>query len=142
MNEPILTGDESKDSIPKAPECPPILPLYTILKRAHDNGYDNPNEDLDMIKPNLYIGCLEAANNVDNLKKLNISHILTLEDYPIEPANQKHFTYKFKKLSDHPHSDILDMFDECIEFIDSAIQNNTGILIHWYKFGVIFILIF
>ena len=133
MNEPILTGDESKDSIPKAPECPikSCLNVNTILKRPHDNAYNNPNEDLDMIKHNLYIGCLEAANNVDNLKKLNISHILTLEDNPIEPATQKHFTYKFKKLSDHPYSDILDMFDECIEFIDSAIQNNTGILIHW-----------
>jgi len=89
------------------------------------------NQDLNQISPKLFLGSLEAAKNVDLLKQLNVTHVLTVEDHSLEPEIHKSFTYKFKQLYDHPYSNILDILEECIEFIESARDKNTGILVHW-----------
>lgn len=116
------------------PEAPSIAGLNLNPKpvgRCMRTKYKSAEEDLDMVAPNLYIGSLDAAMNVELLKKLNITHILTVENSPLIESVQKEFTYKFKRLFDLPSSNILDILAECIEFIESGLQNSTGVLVHW-----------
>lgn len=89
------------------------------------------NQDIDQIAPFLFLGRAKAAENVELLEVFNITHILTVEDTCIEPKIQAKYKYKFKKLADDPDSNLLEILEECIEFIDSAIENKTRILVHW-----------
>ena len=131
-NTPVDSVDTAEsDQLPQPPTSKSIsfsLPV-TVFKKQ---GFLLENEDLNQIEPFLFLGSLEAATNVELLKKLNITHVLTVEDHPLEPEVQKHFTaYKFKQLYDHPYSNILDILEECVEFVESAVSQNTGVLVHW-----------
>lgn len=115
------------------PPPPPQLATHSFTLSSSNLKSERPkSEDLDLISPYLYIGCYETACNVDYLKSLNITHILSIEDRPLKVEIQKQFTYKYKKLSDFPSSDLLDVLEECIDFIDSPVKNSNGILVHWY----------
>ena len=100
----------------------PIQPYINQFKAL------NP---VDLIAPNLYLGGIDIANNADKLKELKITHILTIEDASIDVQIQKRMVYKFKLLSDNPYSNILDILDECVQFIDTAIQGSNNVLVHW-----------
>ena len=89
------------------------------------------NNKINQIRPNLFLGSVEAAYDVENLKKLNITHILTIEDNVLDPAVSSKFTYKFVNLPDLMYSDIISQFEECIAFIESAINKPSGVLVHW-----------
>lgn len=115
----------------QVPEAPSLSGLDLTDSSSFKRKNNKPaHEDLNLVAPNIYIGCLESAKNVDLLKTLNITHILTVEDKLLEEDVHKHFTYKFKRLLDLPSSNILDILEECIEFIDSGVNNSTGVLIH------------
>lgn len=117
----------------QAPIAPP-LPTDKLLNKNNvivdQSGYKSPSLDLNLVDSNLYIGCVEAANNVDNLKKLNITHILTVENYPLDDKVVENFTYKFVQLYDLPSMNILDILEDCIEFIDDGVKNGN-VLVHW-----------
>jgi hypothetical protein len=117
--------------------APPLPANNLLLKTSNNNleqenkyDYKSPSLDLNLVDSNLYIGSLEAACNVDNLKKLNITHVLTVENNPLDDHVVKHFNYKFIQLHDLPSMNILDIMEECIEFIDDGVKNGA-ILVHW-----------
>jgi hypothetical protein len=127
----ILTENEITE-IPTAPEFPKSLAFSIPLTQIAEDTYSKSKADLNLILPKLYLGSVEAARNLDLLKHLNISHILTIEDNSLDGSLTKHFEYKYIKLSDLPSSNILAILEECFEFIDNAIENSSGILVHWY----------
>jgi hypothetical protein len=96
-----------------------------------DNFSSLYNQDIDQIAPYLFLGRLEAAENIDLLKVYGITHILTVKDECLKPEIQTKYTYKFKKLADDPESNLLEILEECIEFIDSVLVKKTGIIVHW-----------
>ena len=96
-----------------------------------DNFSSLYNQDIDQIAPYLFLGRLEAAEDIDLLKVYGITHILTVEDKCLKPEIQTKYTYNFKKLADDPESNLLEILEECIEFIDSALVKKTGIIVHW-----------
>jgi len=102
-------------------------------KNDLDNFSTLFNQDIDQIAPFLFLGRAEAAENLELLKILDITHVLTVEDTCIDPEIQSKYTYKFKKLADDPDSNLLEILEECIEFIDSAIEKKMRILVHWYN---------
>lgn len=109
------------------PDAPP-LPSYGLFSEEDDVENAEPN----MIVPYLYLGSIEAAYDFEHLKKLEITHILSLIEEPLEhKLVQNRFKYMFKQLVDSPWSDLLDILDECIEFIKSAVENSCGVLVHW-----------
>ncbi|XP_045472736.1 dual specificity protein phosphatase MPK-4-like [Harmonia axyridis] len=91
---------------------------------------------VDLIEPNLYLGGLAAAKDKDTLKRLNISHIITIDTCPLprQIVELKCLTIKFIQLSDQPKEDILSYFDETQSFIEEGISKGN-VLVHCY-FGV------
>ena len=71
--------------------------------------------------PSVYIGSVGAAYNLNNLKHLNITHVLNLCQ-PIQPKFPHDYTYLTVPCDDIPGFDIALKFIECADFIDSAVR--------------------
>ncbi|XP_045472735.1 dual specificity protein phosphatase MPK-4-like [Harmonia axyridis] len=91
---------------------------------------------VDLIEPNLYLGGLAAAKDKDTLKKLKISHIITIDTDPLprQIVEMKCLTIKFIQLLDQPKENILSYFDETHSFIEEGVSKGN-VLVHCY-FGV------
>jgi hypothetical protein len=149
-------GAESTSHAPPPPPPPaPPLPLLKDCPKLFASTLHHENLDMNMIVPNLYIGSLESAFNVEALKKLKVTHVLTIEDGPLPDDVHKMFTYKFIRkrtikmnlfyiifidkililivdLTDMPYSNLLDVIEEGVEFIENALSNEgNSVLVHW-----------
>lgn len=116
------------------PDLPQTGFKYPVNKKSEEFCQANelPNL-LDLIIPNLYLGDVSAAYDIPNLKRLDITHVLSIEDNSLDIEQYKHFEkYKFKKLADHQFSNILEVFEECLQFIDEAIKDEKNILVHCF----------
>jgi len=82
---------------------------------------ESPNE---VIPGRLYLGSIYAAHNTTVLKKLGITHILSVCDEHIKIDSQQ-FVHKVIYVDDKPDVDLLARFEEAHRFIE---QGNT--LVH------------
>jgi len=85
-------------------------------------------EDYHEIVPGLYLGNFGSAANLPLLKRLNVSHVLTVIIGVPEIFSE--FTYKLISIRDYPDVDILTHFPSAIQFIDEALRKNGKIFIH------------
>jgi protein-tyrosine phosphatase len=83
--------------------------------------------DMDLIEEKLYLGTYLAACNRKGLQEAGITHILTV-GYDMKPKHSDCITYKVIEIHDEP-SDIIQYFDECVEFILQAMKTGV-ILVH------------
>ncbi|KAK6930014.1 Dual specificity phosphatase, catalytic domain [Dillenia turbinata] len=83
------------------------------------------------IEEGLFLGSVGASRDVTGLKKLNITHILTLS-CTLPPASPDDFTYKVIHVMDRGDTNISQYFDECIDFIDEAKRKGGGVLVHCF----------
>ncbi|XVE84316.1 hypothetical protein DITRI_Ditri17bG0003200 [Diplodiscus trichospermus] len=81
------------------------------------------------IEEGLFLGSIAAANNMDALKSLNITHILTVAS-SLKPAHSNNFVYKIIPVMDQEDTNISQYFGECFDFIDEAKRQNGGVLVH------------
>ncbi|OMP00243.1 hypothetical protein CCACVL1_03432, partial [Corchorus capsularis] len=79
----------------------------------------------------LFLGSVAAANNVNELKSLNITHILTVAS-SLKPAHTNEFVYKIIPVFDKEDTNISQYFDECFDFIDEAKSKGGGVLVHCF----------
>ncbi|CAG9825049.1 unnamed protein product [Phaedon cochleariae] len=87
---------------------------------------------LDKIDTNLYLSGIGEASSVTTLRKYKITHILTINDFPLslEIKDQlSHLNIKFIRLSDVCNSDLLSHFDETYEFIRDGVHKGA-VLVH------------
>ncbi|KAK8684973.1 hypothetical protein V6N13_040985 [Hibiscus sabdariffa] len=84
-----------------------------------------------VIEEGLFLGSIAAANNVDALKRLNITHILTVAS-SLKPVHTNDFVYKVVPVLDKEDTDISQYFDECFNFIDEARRQGGGVLVHCF----------
>ncbi|XP_023515308.1 dual specificity protein phosphatase 1-like [Cucurbita pepo subsp. pepo] len=82
------------------------------------------------IEEGVFLGSIGAAHNKDELKKLNITHILTIA-CSMPPANPNDFVYKVVGVVDTRDADIKQHFDDCFNFIEEGRQSG-GVLIHCF----------
>lgn len=62
------------------------------------------------------------------------SFIITPSCHVDDRTGEQEFKHKrIKGLQDEATADLLSRLEECIEFMEEAIQANTGVLVHWYK---------
>jgi len=94
------------------------LPYHKVLK----------NEAPSKIISNLYLGSWEAAQNKHGLKKLGVTHVLTVAQ-GLQPPYPESFHYKVVEVDDHDSEDLLSHLESCIEFIQEGRQHG-GILVH------------
>lgn len=90
-----------------------------------------PTEEPDKIIEGLYLGSKECGKHAKQLHELNISHVLTVTKF-IPPLHPETFAYKVVEVYDVEDEDLKVHFMDCIEFIDKARKNDTGVLVHWY----------
>lgn len=100
---------------------------------------DNPFS-VDEIEPRLFLGNCTAARNIDFLKSRKISHILTIDSFPIPNyvCSSASVTNKYIHIADMARENILEHFEECIGFIEDALKDpeaTNGVLIHCF-YGV------
>ncbi|KAK8560803.1 hypothetical protein V6N13_026238 [Hibiscus sabdariffa] len=84
-----------------------------------------------IIEEGLFLGSIAAANNVDALKRLNVTHILTVASF-LKPAHTNDFVCKAIPVVDKEDTDISQYFDECFDFIDEARRQGGGVLVHCF----------
>mmetsp|Transcript_57752 Transcript_57752/g.65912 ORF Transcript_57752/g.65912 Transcript_57752/m.65912 type:complete len:154 (+) Transcript_57752:80-541(+) len=80
------------------------------------------------ITDNIYLGNAENASDIDYLKALKVTHILTVAQIPSFYPDD--FTYKQIKIDDDLGSDIKACFEECNEFIESVVNEGKIVLVH------------
>lgn len=80
--------------------CPFFMSnLYCSLSGRPRSYPDN----LDMIEPNLFLSGEAEARNVETLKKYKITHILTINDFPLTSTVKEalpHLNMKYIRLPD------------------------------------------
>lgn len=100
---------------------------------------DNPFS-VDEIEPRLFLGNCTAARNIQFLKSKRISHILTIDSFPIPNyvCSSASVANKYIHISDMSRENILEHFEDCISFIEDALKDPNGvncILVHCF-YGV------
>lgn len=88
------------------------------------------------ILPGLYLSNARAATDLQVLRHLNVTHVLTIEAHrpPRSFYDQANITTLFIRANDTPQSNLLPYFSICNTFIDEGIQHGT-VLVHCH-FGV------
>jgi len=85
--------------------------------------------DAQEIVPGLYLGDVYAAHNTRELKKRNITHIVTCT-VGVAPPFPDHFEYMHLKILDCAGEKIHEHFLQTSEFISSAIRDGGKVLVH------------
>jgi len=129
----IIQGglDAVKTEFPYLIECP--------AKSTDDELTDSPStpETIDKenfvmteIMPQIFVGNVCDAQNLDRLKQFRITHILnSTPDLPFYWENQ--YTYKRIDVLDLPSQNIRQYFDPATDFIEQALKNKeNNVLIH------------
>lgn len=98
---------------------------------------DNPFS-VDEIEPKLYLGNCTAARNIKFLLSHKISHIITIDSFPI-PAyvcSSASVVNKYVHMADMARENILEHFVDCINLIEEALKDPVnGVLVHCF-YGV------
>ncbi|KAG8762381.1 hypothetical protein FRC12_009062 [Ceratobasidium sp. 428] len=85
--------------------------------------------EITNIVPGLYLSSLTAARNADSLNELQITHVLTILDFPVDFQGWSGSRLVIK-ISDGFESNLLVRFDECVEFIERGIRGGGNVLVH------------
>lgn len=109
------------------------------LSKSIQEQEDNPFS-VDEIEQRLYLGNATSAGNLKFLKSKCISHILTIDSFPLPEhiVNNGAITNKYIHIADMSRENIMEHFEDCIDFIESCLSdpNSTNsILIHCF-YGV------
>jgi protein tyrosine/serine phosphatase len=93
-------------------------------------------DDYNLIIPNLYLGNINYANNLDFLNENNIGAIINCTEN--EPFNE-YFENKYKfrlSINDSKTDENINNFKSeiinCINFIDECLNNNIPVYVHCY----------
>ena len=105
-------------------------PVYTYGKvRGYIQPYISTDFMVNKITDCIYIGDISSAFNRDELKKLGITHILSAI-LGVDPPFPNDFTYMNVHIRDVTKEPLSQHLDECVEFIEQAVNNGERILIH------------
>lgn len=81
------------------------------------------------IAPRIFVGSIYASFNADELEQRKISHVLNLTgNYATFPDN---FVYLSISIRDKEESNLLSILPVSFIFLDIALKQGTGVLIHW-----------
>jgi hypothetical protein len=78
----------------------------------------------------VYMGDEDVAANEKLLRNIGITHVLNCAASIIDNHFPTLFSYKSLFLGDRPSENILCLFDQVVEFIDTAVQSGGMVLIH------------
>lgn len=85
--------------------------------------------EADEIMDSIYLGSINSAYDLDQLKKLGITHILSVIS-GFEAPFPNNFKYLIINALDTENTNLFNIFNETNEFIDNAIDYGNKVLIH------------
>lgn len=106
---------------------------YYIFNKIHSNLrfyniLENRFEANEVIE-GIYLGAIGSSYDYEELKKLGITHIISvIAGY--EPPYPDKFKYMVINALDDCNTNILECFDDANNFINDAFENNGKVLIH------------
>lgn len=108
-----------------------------IINDENSENNINDENDMDMITNNIWLGNYKAAYNKKELDKHNIKYIINITDTIECPFDDKYYLYipirdKYSCNSLSKHF-IIKNYLRAFHFIDVALKNNTGVLVHCKK---------
>ncbi|CAG9336283.1 MKP2_5 [Blepharisma stoltei] len=105
--------------------------VWERMKRMYISQYQRSDANPQKILEKLYLGSVGAAYTLATLKRLKITHILTLCDC-LPPKFPGEFEYKVVNVIDDPKENLSAHFKECFEFIKEAIASGGTVLVHCF----------
>jgi len=95
------------------------------------NFFDAVPFDGDLILPRLYLGSLDSANNLNELKKRDITHIVNIS-HDLKPEFPKKIDYLHILAEDSLEQNLLCVLIIAIEFIHEVLSNQKkgSVLVH------------
>ncbi|XP_074872792.1 dual specificity protein phosphatase 9 [Carettochelys insculpta] len=103
----------------------------TLSSGGQDSEGASPPSYPVQILPHLYLGSARDSANMETLARLGIRYILNVTpNLPNLFEEQGGFRYKQIPISDHWSQNLGRFFPEAIAFIDEAVSQNCGILVH------------
>ncbi|XP_067403028.1 dual specificity protein phosphatase 9 [Emydura macquarii macquarii] len=102
-----------------------------LSSRAMDSEGASPPSYPVQILPHLYLGSARDSANMETLARLGIRYVLNVTpNLPNLFEEQDGFHYKQIPISDHWSQNLARFFPEAIAFIDEALAQNSGVLVH------------
>ena len=83
-----------------------------------------------LIQDRLYLGNMNSANNSGLLRRLRVTHILTI--CPMRPNPVSGIEYLHVSIQDTPSARISQQFRRCIRFIEEGLARGGVLLVHCY----------
>jgi len=105
--------------------------VYSYGRTVIENNYFNfaNNDDFNLVYPNIYIGNYSTSTNLELLKNVGITHIIS-----VIPTCNPPFPDKFKYLHiqayDDQTQDLSQHFVNCNAFIGNVLEEGGKVLIH------------
>ena len=81
---------------------------------------------------NLWLGTWETEYSAEQLKKLNISHIIGC-GAELEPTHPNHFKYHMIRLLDQDTYPLIYFQDDAYNFLQKSINEGTGLFVYGFK---------
>ena len=83
----------------------------------------------EIVENELYMSDIFAAENLEELNRCQITHILTVAAR-LPPKYPENFKYKVVSINDESHEDIKQYFRDAIQFIVESIEQKGRVLVH------------
>ena len=94
-------------------------------------GFKAPPTPMNLIRPGLWLGSMQAANDFDAQKVHGITHILSIgQRVSFLPAET---TCKCVDADDNPKFDLTPLFEPCSRFISAARDSGGAVLVHCWQ---------
>jgi len=95
---------------------------------THLLRFDAKGFEANLILDKLYLGNINAAFNLKELKAMGITHIITAHN-SLKPLYPKHFSYLTVQAEDLYYVNLIDHFEATAKFIDEG-RKQGGVLVH------------
>jgi atypical dual specificity phosphatase len=107
-------------------------PSAYFMQDDSDQCTSQPHNYISQITDNIFISDVDSAENIELLRKFNITHVLSLIHYNnimVGIYDDANIEYKRIPIFDSPDELILDKFPAMIEFIANE-QHGVRVLVH------------
>eukprot|EP01117_Protostelium_nocturnum_P006239 TRINITY_DN2252_c0_g1_i1.p1 TRINITY_DN2252_c0_g1~~TRINITY_DN2252_c0_g1_i1.p1 ORF type:complete len:326 (-),score=61.22 TRINITY_DN2252_c0_g1_i1:36-1013(-) len=102
--------------------------FYDEIMATHLLRFDAKGFEANQILDKLYLGNINAAFNLTELRAMGITHIVTAHN-SLKPLYPKYFSYLTVEAEDLYYVNLIDHFESVIKFIDEG-RRQGGVLIH------------
>ncbi|KAJ3594640.1 hypothetical protein NHX12_003947 [Muraenolepis orangiensis] len=83
-----------------------------------------------LVEAGLYIGAAADLKDASRLAEAAVTHVLTVDSQPPDPAPSQEVKHKWINVLDQPTSDLLSHMDDSFLFLQEAVEGGGAALVH------------